>query len=237
LPSLASEVKANRHAAPADNPYRRAEKAASDVITAGLDLYRDLRDAAMEAWFFQIYGPAAILGAARQPAAAQQPAELSPRELPLVSDALAAIGKGGYPEAVALMGALIGRGAGRVPVARLELVERFVRDDEVLSGLPAETLRRIKAEQAVVAELEPERGLQSLPKLLAEPADRQRALSLLDEAVAAVPLTVQQQTTLDQVRAVLGADAAEFEPDQRGDASCKLAATIYNERTAHALTE
>jgi hypothetical protein len=70
----------------------------------------------------------------------------------------------------------------------LELVERFIQSDEALSRPPADTVRRIKAEQAVVAELEPERGLQSLPRPLADPADRRRALVVLDQAVQAVEL-------------------------------------------------
>jgi pimeloyl-ACP methyl ester carboxylesterase len=209
LPALASVVKAARQAAPPDNPYRRLEKATSDVITAGLDLYRDLRDATMEALFFQIYGPPAVMGVVPEPAPAVRPAVEDPRDLLLVRDALDAIGTGGYPEAVALIGALIGRGAGRIPVSRLELVDRFLRGDEVLSALPADAVRRIKAEQAVVAELEPERGLQSLPRLLADPTDRQRVLAILDEAVAAVIPTPEQQAMLDRIRGVLGAAPTE----------------------------
>jgi pimeloyl-ACP methyl ester carboxylesterase len=214
LPNLALAIKASRQAAPPENPYRRLEKAASDTITAGLNLYRDLRDASMEALFFQIYGPAVIMGAVPESAPEAQPAPRDPRELPLVQDALAAIGTGGYPEAMALIGALIGRGAGRIPLARLELVDRFIRSDEVLSRLPADAVRRIKAEQAVVAELEPERGLQSLPKLLADPADRKRALAVLDEAVAAVEPTPEQQATLERIRSILGTVAGR--PRRRG---------------------
>jgi pimeloyl-ACP methyl ester carboxylesterase len=204
LPALAAAVKAGRKAAPPDNPFRQVEHAASDALTATLDLYRDLRDAAMEALFFGIYGPAAILGAVGESAPEGPPSRRDPRELPLVRDALAAIGKGGYPEGAALIGALVGRGAGKIPLHRLELVDRFIRGDEVLSRIPADLLRRIKAEQAVVAELEPERGLQALPKLLADPADRQRALALLDEAVAAAGLTPEQLAVVARVREVLG---------------------------------
>jgi pimeloyl-ACP methyl ester carboxylesterase len=208
LPALASLARAGRRAAPPDNLYRQVEKAASDVITAGLDLYRDLRDAAMESLFFQIYGPPVVLGVVEEPAAGARPVASDPRELPLVRDALATIGTGGYPEAVAFIGALIGRGAGRIPLDRLRLVEQFVRTDKVLSRLPEDVVRRIKAEQAVIAELEPERGLQSLPKLLADPADRRRALAVLDKAVAAVELTPEQQALVERVRAALGAPAA-----------------------------
>jgi pimeloyl-ACP methyl ester carboxylesterase len=207
LPTLASAVKAGRRAAPPDHPCRRAEKAVSDVITAGLDLYRDLRDATMEALFFQIYGPPVALGVVEGRSPETSPAISDPRELPLVQDALAAIGTGGYPEALALIGALIGRGAGRIPLDRLELVDRFVRGDKVLSRLPEDAVRRIKAEQAVVAELEPERGLQCLPRLLADPADRRRALAVLDKAVAAVESTPEQQVLIERVREVLGATA------------------------------
>jgi len=205
LPALAAAVKAGRKAAPPDNPYLRFEKAVSDTITGGLDLYRDLRDATMEALFFQVYGPAVVMGVLPESISAAGEMGKDPRELVLVQDALAAIGKGGYPEAVALIGALIGRGAGRIPLARLELVEHLIRNDEVLSRLPADAVRRIKAEQAVVAELEPERGLQSLPKLLADPEDRRRALAVLDEAVAVVKVTPEQQVMVDRVRGALGA--------------------------------
>jgi pimeloyl-ACP methyl ester carboxylesterase len=202
--ALAPVVKATRRAAPPDNPCRRVEKAASEAITAALDLYRDLRDAGMEALFFGIYGPAARLGVAAQAGPNGQAAVRDPRELPLVRDALAAIGTGGYAEAVALIGALIGRGAGRIPLARLELVERFIRGDEVLSGLPADAVRRIRAEQAVVADLETERGLASLPRLLSDPANRQHVLAVLEEAVAAVTPTPEEQAMIDRVRGVLG---------------------------------
>jgi pimeloyl-ACP methyl ester carboxylesterase len=207
LPALASEVKANRQAAPPDNPYRRAEKASSDVITAGLDLYRDLRDATLEALFFQIYGPIAILGGVADSASEAQPRVTDPRKLPLVREALSRIGTGGYPEGMALIAALIGRGAGHIPLSHLRVVERLIRGDEVLSRLPANVVHRIRAEQAVIAELEPERGLQALPGLLADPADRRRALAVLEKAVAAVEPTPEQWPMIDRVRGVLGEKA------------------------------
>jgi hypothetical protein len=206
LPGLASVVKTNRHAAPPENPYRQVEKATSELITAGLNLYRDLRDATLEAMFFQIYGPLALL----EPESPVQapPAAKDPRELPLVREALAAMEKGGYAEAVARIGALLGKGAGRISLDRLELVEHFIRHDETLSGLSAEEIRRIKAEQAVIAELEPERGLRTLPALLTDPADRQRVLEVLDEAVAAVKPTAAQLATVDRVREILSNGSA-----------------------------
>jgi hypothetical protein len=226
LPAFASYMKAGRRAVPADNPYRRTEKAASGIITAWLDLYRDLRDAALESLFFAIYGPAAILAVEDETTAEAGPAELDPRNLPLVREALATIGTGGYPQAIALIGALVGRKAERIPLDRLELVERIVRSDEILSELSADEVRRIKAEQAVIAELEPELGLKSLSKLLADPEDRRRALAVLDEAVVAVELTTQQRSMLDRVLAVLGAEVAKSNVGRRELTERELSATV-----------
>jgi hypothetical protein len=226
LPALVDSVKSNRSAAPPENPYRRIEKATSDMTIAGLDLFRDLRDGMLESRFFQIYGPPAVFGVVQGAAAENALSTPNPRDLPIVQEALAGIGKGGYPEAIALIGALIGRGAGRIPIARLELVDRFVRTDEVLSQLSSDEVRRIKAEQAVVAELEPERGLQSLPKLLAKAADRRRALSVIDESVVQVELTAAQKTMLDRVLAALGADSAARGKAKRQAAARELAETM-----------
>jgi hypothetical protein len=129
---------------------------------------------------------------------------------------------------MALIGALIGRGAGRIPIARLELVDRFVRSDEVLSELSTDEVRRIKAEQAVVAELEPERGLQSLPKLLAKASDRRRALAVLDEAVVLVELTEEQKKVLDRVLTILGAQIAKSGIGRHDVSERELAATHEN---------
>jgi pimeloyl-ACP methyl ester carboxylesterase len=203
LAPLASMVKTARRPAPPENPYRRAEKAASEAVTATLDLYRDLRDAATEALFFQIYGPLTVLGAGEQAGTLPPEAPRDPRELPLVKEALAAIGTGGYAEGVALVGALLGKVAGPIPLARLELIDRLARADEVLSQIPDDARRRIQAEQAVVAELEPEAGLRSLPKLLPGAKERQRVLALLDEVIAAVELTPEQRALLARIHAIL----------------------------------
>jgi tellurite resistance protein len=221
---MAAAVKASRHATPPENPYREIEHATSEAIIASLNLYRDLRDAALEAMFFQIYGPLAVLGFV-ETAGAAGPAAADPRELPLIRDALATIGKGGYAEAIALIGALVGKSAGRITPARLELVDKFVRSDKVLSRLPPEDMRRIKSEQAVIAELEPERGLESLPKLLADPKDRRKALAVLDEAVAAVEFNTEQHAMLDRVRAMLGGKVRQLEEEWPDMAERELAET------------
>jgi pimeloyl-ACP methyl ester carboxylesterase len=203
---LASAVKSTRRPAPPDNPYRVAEKAVSEIIAAGLDFYRDLRDAVTEKLFFQVYGPLAVLGAGEElvPGDGRKDA----RALPTVKEALGAIGTGGYAEGVALVSALLSKVAGRIPLTRLKLLDQLTRADKQLSHLPADAWRRIQTEQAVVAELEPEAGLRSLPKLLPLVEDRRRVLDLLDKVVATVDLTPEQQAALARILSVLNGSPA-----------------------------
>ncbi|MFO0925683.1 MAG: hypothetical protein U0736_01425 [Gemmataceae bacterium] len=131
---------------PADNPCRMGEKAGADMITTGLDLYRDLRDAAMEAAFFQIYGGLVALGArtVSRPAPARR--RWTRANCPGQAGARRHRHRG-YPEAVALIGALLGKGAGPFQLTWLEVIDRLIRSDETLSRLPDEQIRRIRAEQ------------------------------------------------------------------------------------------
>jgi hypothetical protein len=201
--ALAEGIKAVRHPAPPENPFRKAEQAISEVITSSLDLYRDVRDAATERYFFQVFGPLAALGAGDVAALEAGQPPVNPRDLPVVKEALEAIGTGGYPEAVGLVGALLGKGARAIPLSRLELFDRMIRAEGRLAQLPPDARRRIQAEQAVVAELEPEAGLRSLPKLLREEENRVRLLTLLDEVFTAVEATPEQMTMLVRIRALL----------------------------------
>jgi pimeloyl-ACP methyl ester carboxylesterase len=212
LAPMTAAVKSGRKPAAKDNPYRRVENATSEAIIAILNLYRDLRDATMEALFFEVYGPLVLLGAAEEVRSAAGLPPVDPRELAPVKEALAAIGTGGYPEAVALIGMLLGKGAGPIPLARLELLERLTRSDDVIGEVPADTWRRIKAEQAVVAELEPEAGLRSLPKLLPTAKERRTVLALFDEVIVATELTAEQQAMLTRVRGVLSQEKARPAP-------------------------
>jgi hypothetical protein len=181
--AMASYVRKNRQPADNNNNFRKLESSWSQIITASLDLYRDLRDAANESAFFHIYGSMMAIGARGEARPALPSVEANLRELPHIKETLAAIEKGGYPEAVARMAALLGRFEGRIPLTRLETAQQFVRSDEVLSKIPEDEIRRLKSEAAVLALLEPERTMEALPTLLAKKEDRGRAISLLKWAL------------------------------------------------------
>jgi hypothetical protein len=181
----------------------------SEMITASLNLYRDLRDASSESAFFQIFGSMIALGAAGDVKPGQQAeAKVNPRELPYVKEALAAIDKGGYPEAMARIGALVGQFAGPIPLYRLELTEEFVKSDKVLSKLSEDEARRLRSEAGVMVLLEPERTMQALPRLLSKKEDRERVLEILEWGMKMEGITRDQLAMGTKIYELLEGSAA-----------------------------
>jgi pimeloyl-ACP methyl ester carboxylesterase len=210
LGPLAQAVKAQRQALGPDSRLRKTEAAYSEVVAATLDYYRDLRDATSEALFFQTYGNLfALYMADRAPHEAE--ATTDPRELPFVKAALAAIGEGGYPEALARAGELLARRGMPVPLSRLELKAELVKEyADLLPDLPVHEWKRVRGEQDVIVRFEPERALETLPGLLSEPSDRERFLQVLerlttDSRVRADRATPEQVAMVARIRQVLGA--------------------------------
>ena len=207
LAAAARQVEANRHAVPAEHPLRQVEQLFSAGLTASLDLYRDLRDAAIEAQFFAVYGNLQVLldeDAATADAEAVQP---TGRDLPWVADALAAIDQGGYAEAVARTSALLRRNGGPLPLSQVELrhalVERYA---DLLPALTWPEMRRVRGRQDLIVTHEPELALATLPSLLGDPADRDRFLALLDRVVndpETPEATPEQAALVQQLHALL----------------------------------
>jgi pimeloyl-ACP methyl ester carboxylesterase len=214
LGPAAQQVKAQRQALPADHPMRRAEAMESELISASLDYYRGLRDAVTEARFFHTYGNLFSFYLADKHAAQAPAAPVSdPRELPFVKDMLASIDKGGYPEAFARVAFLVTR-KGDVPLSRLEQKQEMMKDyQEFMPPLPLDQWRRVRGEQEVIAQYEPEQAIATLPALLPRREDRERLLALLDRVAQDVRvrhegLTADQRSTVERVRGVLGKKAS-----------------------------
>jgi hypothetical protein len=118
---------------------------------------------------------------------------------------------GGYPEALARIGGLINRDDERIPLARPELRRDLDQDyAEFLPAMPRAEMRRIRGEQDIIVRYEPERALDTLPKRLAGPADRERLLTLItrllaDERMRTRTLTARDLARVDAILAALGA--------------------------------
>ncbi len=198
--------------APVDdtNSLRRVEKAASEAISASLDYYRDIRDAMSEATFFQTYGNVFSLYLADKAQAVEAVAEA--RELPYVQEALGAIEKGGYAEAVARAGALLAHRGTPLPLEWFETKKELAHDyRELLPDLAPDAMRRIRGEQDIIVRYERERALETLPALLGDPADRARLVELAGRLLADKRLqlakpTAEQLATLEALQRVLATE-------------------------------
>ncbi|MBB3181683.1 DUF3141 domain-containing protein [Variovorax sp. Sphag1AA] len=208
---MAEVVRGARQAAPEGSPFKQAERVASTWISASLDYYRDIRDAASEALFFQTFGilfPALHPGMRKRDAKASQET-ISPRDQPVVQEALAAIGQGGYAEALARAACLLARRGEPLPLARVELKSQLAREyADLLPPLSAEAWHAIRGRQELICRYEPERALQTLAGLLKSAEDRERFVDLLDRLLAdprvsVIRATPAQEATYERIREVL----------------------------------
>jgi hypothetical protein len=218
LRPAAKLVKEQRAPAGPDQPFRRAEKMVAGLVSASFDLYRDVRDAVSEALFFELYGSLFLLyrpDRHGEPGAGE-PQPLDPRELPFVREALDSAATGGFPEALARVGALLARRGRPIPLSRVELKEELLEDyRDLLPDVPRHEMRRLRGEQEVIVRYEPEKALETLPRLLEDPADRNRLLAvfdrlLTDDRIHRDELSPEQRATLKRLREALSARAEEL---------------------------
>jgi pimeloyl-ACP methyl ester carboxylesterase len=207
LGSAAEVVKTNRQSVDGDNAALKLEKAMSATISASLEYYRAVRDAASEATFFQTYGNVFSLYIAdKRQAKENATAQIAePRELPFVKEALASIAEGGYPEALARVACLLARKGEPMLLSRLQMKHELMTEyRELLPAMPPDQWRRIRGEQEIIVRYEPDQALATLPKLLADPADRERLVTLVrrllaDERVQRAKLSTEQLAMVEHI--------------------------------------
>jgi hypothetical protein len=212
LEAAAAAVRKSRTPVDADKPTRRGERIVSELISASFDLYRDLRDAASEAGFFQLYGNLFLLNppdeSGRHEHIGWRPADA--RSLPHVQQALQRIESGGYAEAVARAAYMLLRKDEPLPVWRLQLRQELMEEyRDLLPDIPPNAWRSIRGEQEIITRFEPQRALATLPTLLADADERRRFLTLLhrllaDERVQPDTATPQQREALRRIQEILG---------------------------------
>ncbi|SAK45139.1 PHB de-polymerase domain-containing protein [Caballeronia calidae] len=217
LGPAADAVRAARKPDTERDVLRRAEHCGSDMISAGLDFYRAMRDAATEAMFFSVYGNMFSVHRAQEHEAQAQKADAlpaDPRELPFVQEALESIAHGGYAEAVARVACLLGRHDEPLPLARMVLRQELAADyAEYLPQMPRDEWRRMRGEQEIIVRYEPEQAFSTLPDLLDDNDDRKKLLTLFDKLHADSRLqgfepTPAQEDMLARIRAALPLKAA-----------------------------
>jgi len=213
LKPVADMVRAQRKELGPEAPARKAERAMVELTSAALDYYRAVRDATSEAAFFQVYGNMFAFNLAdRSEAEARREAPaVEPRELPVVKEALAALEHGGYPEAIARLGALLARKGEPLPLERLHLKHELIEDyRDMLPAAKPDEWRRIRGEQDIIVRYEPERALETLPALVTDAGDRDRLVALYQRLLAdkrfqGLQPTEEQLAMLGRAREVLRA--------------------------------
>jgi pimeloyl-ACP methyl ester carboxylesterase len=216
LGPAAQVVKEQRAAVDDDNAVKKVEKAASATISASLECYRALRDAASEATFFQTYGNVFSLYVAdkREAQLALAAPMVEARELPFVQEALAAIDHGGYPEALARVACLLARKGEPLLLSRLQMKQELMAEyRDLLPSMPPDQWRRVRGEQEIIVRYEPDKALATLPKLLADRGDREKLVTLVqrllaDERVQRAQPSSEQLAMVSRIGEAMGVGAS-----------------------------
>ena len=215
LGTAAGVVKSQRAAAAPDNALVKLERAASEAISASLEYYRAMRDAASEAAFFETYGNVFSLYLADRHGAEARALEpvTEARELPFVQEALASMSQGGYPEALARVASLLARKGQPMLLAWLHRKHEMIADyADLAPSMPVDEWRRVRGEQEIIVRYEPEKALATLPDLLRKRKDRERLATLFrrllaDERFRSIRPTTEELALVERIGASIGAPA------------------------------
>jgi hypothetical protein len=227
LPHLAEMAQARRQPRAPDNDGIKLEKLGAELAGASLDLYRDLRDAASEAAFFEVYGNLMSLQMADERAEIRRKTRFDPRSVPAVREVLDTIDEGGAVEGLARIAMLIGKaGRGTHRLSQMQKTRELLSPEGKIAQMSEDERRRLLQEETIVVEFEPLRAKRSLPKLLRSPRDRRRAHQLLDAMGSNGALEDRQRKLADEIRTLLpvGAEGANGRARKR-------AATVRSPRT------
>jgi hypothetical protein len=218
LKGMAELASANRVPLNNDSPMAMMERWTAAMTSASLDLYRDLRDAAVENTFFRTYGPAGIgMAADEQAAIPEEP--IDARSTPMVKEALSHIEDGDRTKAIVRAALLLMKaGTGRRRLSAMKRARELVGKDIGLLDMSAEAAREIIREQSYIVDFEPVRALLALPKLLRTPEDRRGLLGLLDRLEGEIEANAKQIMLLGEIRHLLSVDGMveeqKAEPNQ-----------------------
>jgi pimeloyl-ACP methyl ester carboxylesterase len=204
LPYAAAIARAYRRPRSPGNTGRRAEHLLSACMGASLDFYRDVRDAASEAAFFEVYGNMLSLQMADQRAVIRRQTRFDARALPAVRQVLDEIDQGGLPEAIIRTGILIVKaGGGKQRLAQMEHTRQLLAPTGVLRHIDEDEFRRLLHEETLVVEFEPLQAKRSLAKLVRSAPDREKLNRVFDSLDADAALDSRQQALLAELRTLV----------------------------------
>jgi pimeloyl-ACP methyl ester carboxylesterase len=217
LNAMAEQVRKNRAPAPAGNPFLAFQNMWSRQIVAGLDTWRDMRDAASEWMFLSIYGSPLLQAAVGIDPADTRPlrkAGKSPLHRELVQKRIeelkARMGVGDVREAMvrAMLYAGIPRGA--VDERSLAALRRMRAVSEAARKMTVAEFKAMVREQFFMLLIDQEAALAAIPGLLPKDMNvRRKALAMLRETLSAAgEIRGEVADRLQQVAGIFGVEKA-----------------------------
>jgi len=181
LPAMADNVRASRTPAAEDNPFVALERAWADMVEQSIKAATDVRAAWYETAFLSIYASpwAHYYGHTHQTERTRKSKD-ELRALPVVIEALAAINKGGLPEAVVRMMLLLAGSRGNVRRDRLERSSELLTSRSPFAEMESAARTRMIHMQNLMVHFEHEASLQALATLLPDAAARKKAIEMVD---------------------------------------------------------
>lgn len=206
LKGMADMARANRARRDEDGPFAAAERWLAAMTSSSLDLYRDLRDAAVENTFFRTYSAAALAAPPKEELPQEKAAD--PRAAPAVQHALAHIEEGDRTDAIVRMALLLTKlGSEQRRLSVMKRIRELVGQEIGLVNMPGDLVREIIRDQSFIADFEPKRAVATLPKLLTTAEDRRFAFEVLDRLHGKIKANEKQTALVAEMRRLLGQEA------------------------------
>ncbi|QTL02542.1 DUF3141 domain-containing protein [Aquabacter sp. L1I39] len=197
LAPAVEQAKANRRPLEDDNPFRAAEKRASEQIVTALDSWRDLRDRWVEATFFAFYGSPVVqaaLGIGADEKIRDYPA-VSPEKKAFrerkIAEFRSQVAVGGFNEAL-VRAALFVMSAEQALDDRSAWVLNEARED--LMQMPIAAFKELVRHQFYILLLEYDAAVKAIPQLVPHPSDR----TILVDKIHAMSLAAGPLSTAER---------------------------------------
>ena len=172
----AGTVRAQRRPVSPDNPFLAMEKIFSNAVSDSLNLYRDLRDWALESWFYTVFDNPLVKAMSAGGAAETRDTPTGDRP-----EWLERIDTGGFPEAVVRIMILLSDAGAGTRRRNLMACGSLADQDERLKDLRGDALKEMIRKQSCIVTRKPEEALATLDRLLPDREGRSKALSIAAE--------------------------------------------------------
>lgn len=217
IAQVAEQAREHRRPVSADNPFAMMERMVSKNIEAGLNMWQELRDAAGEQLFMNIYGSRLVqdwagLGAQREHAPRKHPG-VSPEHRHFMDERTAElrsqIDQGGVREAAIRMLLYVASAEGSIDERSFAMLRKMRADAD--ANLALQEFKDVARDQALMMQLDRQGALQAMPKLLesASSDEIRQAFGTMRHVLEATgPLNTRAHACLEEVEAIFR-DAAK----------------------------